>query len=132
MKSLVKICTILLTAASSCILSVSAFAEINITTVSELLSSPKDEMEVKLRGKIIGQQEGEEEYIFTDNGKDKVILDIDDKKDFQYDPNKTVEVYGVVNIKSDEEDKKEEAQVDPTPEKLEIEIEEIKVISEGN
>ncbi|MEO0967785.1 MAG: NirD/YgiW/YdeI family stress tolerance protein [Cyanobacteria bacterium J06639_18] len=113
-------------------MSLSALAQAEITSVSKVLASPKDDMEVKLRGRIISQQEGEAEYVFTDNGKDKIILDISEENNFKYDPEKTIEVSGVVNIKSDEEDKEKEDSVDPTPELLEIEVKEIKVISDAD
>lgn len=132
MKYFVTISAIFLGTVSSFLLSLSALAQAEITSVSKVLASPKDDMEVKLRGRIISQQEGEAEYVFTDNGKDKIILDISEENNFKYDPEKTIEVSGVVNIKSDEEDKEKEDSVDPTPELLEIEVKEIKVISDAD
>ncbi|MDJ0696853.1 NirD/YgiW/YdeI family stress tolerance protein [Mastigocoleus sp. MO_188.B34] len=132
MKFFVTISAISLATVSSFLVSLSALAQAELTSVSKVLASPKDDMEVKLRGKILSQQEGEAEYVFTDNGKDKIILDIPEEKNFKYDPEKTIEVSGVVNIKSDEEDKEKEDSVDPTPELLEIEVKEIKVISDAD
>ena len=67
-----------------------------VTTIAEILAEPKDNMEVVIRGRIIEQQKGEDDYIFTD-GKDKIVVEIEEEN-FPYNPNETVEISGVINL----------------------------------
>ena len=56
MKFFVTISAISLATVSSFLVSLSALAQAELTSVSKVLASPKDDMEVKLRGRIISQQ----------------------------------------------------------------------------
>lgn len=125
MKVFLKTCvTCLITASNLILISSSVLAQTEITSISQILAEPKDDMEVRIRGKIIDQQLGEDDFIFTD-GQDKITLEID-QKNFQYSSDETIEIYGVVSLESlDEEDDH-----DPTPEVVEIEVKEIKLVQE--
>ena len=92
-----------------------------VTTIAKILAESKDGMKVTIRGKIIDQQKGENDYIFTD-GKDKIIVEIE-KENFQYNPNETLEISGVVILESTKEEED-----DPTSEDIEIEVKQIKVV----
>ncbi|MGK7949825.1 MAG: NirD/YgiW/YdeI family stress tolerance protein [Xenococcaceae cyanobacterium] len=116
--------TCLITASNLIFISSSILAQTEVTSISQILAEPKDDMEVRIRGKIIDQQLGEDDFIFTD-GQDKITLEID-QKNFQYSSDETIEIYGVVSLESiDEEDDH-----DPTPEVVEIEVKEIKLVQE--
>ena len=93
-----------------------------LTTIAEILAEPKDDMEVIIRGRIIEQEKGEDDYIFTD-GKDKIVVEIEEEN-FQYNPNEIVEISGVVNLELE----KGEKEGDPTPEAIEIEVKKIKTV----
>ncbi len=124
MKDLLKTYFSCLLTASSFIFCPSVLAKTEVTIISKILAEPKDNMEVTIRGKIIDQEEGESDYIFTD-GKDKIIVEIE-QENFQYNPNENIEIYGVVSLEST----KQEEEYDPTPEVIEIEVKEIKVVKE--
>lgn len=124
MKVFLKTCITCLITASNLIFISSVLAQTEITSISQILAEPKDDMEVRIRGKIIDRQLGEDDFIFTD-GQDKITLEID-QKNFQYSSDETIEIYGVVSLESiDEEDNH-----DPTPEVVEIEVKEIKLVKE--
>ena len=113
-----------LIAASSLIFIPSVLADTELTSISEILAEPKDEMEVRIRGQIIDQEAGEDDYIFTD-GQDKITLEIA-QENFQYSPDETIEIYGIVSLES----MHKEDDHDPTPEAVEIEVKEIKLVQE--
>ena len=124
MKVFLKTSITCLITASNLIFISSVPAQTEITSISQILAEPKDDMEVRIRGKIIDQQLGEDDFIFTD-GQDKITLEID-QKNFQYSSDETIEIYGVVSLESiDEEDDH-----DPTPEVVKIEVKEIKLVQE--
>lgn len=124
MKVFLKTSITCLITASNLIFISSVPAQTEVTSISQILAEPKDDMEVRIRGKIIDQQLGEDDFIFTD-GQDKITLEID-QKNFQYSSDETIEIYGVVSLESiDEEDDH-----DPTPEVVEIEVKEIKLVQE--
>ena len=124
MKVFLKTSITCLITASNLIFISSVPAQTEVTSISQILAEPKDDMEVRIRGKIIDQQLGEDDFIFTD-GQDKITLEID-QENFQYSSDETIEIYGVVSLESiDEEDDH-----DPTPEVVEIEVKEIKLVQE--
>lgn len=123
MKDFLKTCVPCLVTASSFIFIPSVLAQ-KVTTIANILVEPKDNMEVTIRGKIIERQKGENDYIFTD-GQEKIMVEIE-KENFEYNPNETIEISGVVSLESTKEDD----EYDPTPETIEIEVKEIKAVKE--
>ena len=112
-----------LIAASSLIFIPSVLAETEMNSISQILAEPKNDVEVRIRGQIIDQQPGEKDYIFTD-GQAQITVEIE-QENFQYTPDETIEIYGVVNLEL-----AEGGENDPTPELVEIEVTEIKLIQE--
>ena len=123
MQNFLKASITCLIAASSLIFMPSVLAETEITSISEILAEPKDDMEVRIRGQIIDQEPGEDDYIFTD-GQEQITVEIE-QENFQYAPDETIEIYGVVNLES-----AHGGENDPTPEAVEIEVTEIKLVQE--
>ena len=123
MQNFLKASITFLIAASSLIFIPSVLADTEITSISEILAEPKDDMEVRIRGQIIDQEPGEDDYIFTD-GQEQITVEIE-QENFQYTPDETIEIYGVVNLES-----AHGGENDPTPEAVEIEVTEIKLVQE--
>ncbi|MDJ0719202.1 MAG: NirD/YgiW/YdeI family stress tolerance protein [Prochloraceae cyanobacterium] len=105
------------------LLTIKALSQGKITSIFSILKNPIDGKEVILRGRIIDQQEGEQDYIFTD-GKDKIVIEMKEN-DFPYDPNKNIEISGIVNLESKHS---QELEHDLTPEDIEIRVDNFRVI----
>ena len=103
--------------------STKALTENKIISISSILESPIDGEEVTLRGRIIDQEEGEKDYIFTD-GKNKIVIELEEN-DFRYDPNENIEILGIVNLESEHF----EQENDLTPENIEIDVNKLRVIN---
>lgn len=110
--------------AMSSIFSIKALSQTQIFTISSILNNPIDGQEVTLIGRIIHQEPGEKDYILTD-GTDEIIVEIQDNN-FSYNPDTTVEILGTVNFESQH---LEEAEEDPTPEELEINVNQLRVVN---
>ena len=104
-----------------------ALSQTEIVTIASILDSPSQGKEVTLRGKIIDRQPGEEDYIFTD-GTNKIVIELQDNN-FAYDSETTVEISGIVNFESKHIEEQTE---DLTPENLEIEVSQLRVINLDN
>ncbi|MGK7936354.1 MAG: NirD/YgiW/YdeI family stress tolerance protein [Xenococcaceae cyanobacterium] len=105
------------------LLTIKALSQGKITSISSILKNPIDGKEVILRGRIIDQQQGEQDYILTD-GKDKIVIEMKEN-DFPYDPNKNIEISGIVNLESKHS---QELEHDLTPEDIEIRVDNFRVI----
>ncbi len=103
--------------------STKALTENKIISISSILENPIDGEEVTLRGRIIDQEEGEKDYIFTD-GKNKIVIELEEN-DFRYDPNENIEILGIVNLESEHF----EQENDLTPENIEIDVNKLRVIN---
>ena len=95
------------------LISLKALAQVKTHTVSSILDNPVEGEVVTLQGKIISQQIGQTDYIFTD-GTNKITLELKES-DFPYDPNQTIEIMGIVDFESQHPD---EAAKDPSPEDI--------------
>lgn len=103
-----------------------ALSQTNLTKLSDLasiLDNPIEGREVILQGNIIGQQQGEPDYIFSD-GNNQIIIRLENDK-FDYNPDHTVEILGIINFESQHA---EEIEKDPTPENFEIVVNRLQVI----
>lgn len=98
-----------------------------IATVSSIFDNPVEGQEVTLRGQIIDQQPEETDYVFTD-GTNKVTIQLQDK-DFSYNPNTTVEISGIVDFESQHPD---EVAKDPTPENIQINVNQLQVVTSND
>ncbi len=109
--------------AFNCLLTTKALSQNKVINISSILENPIDGEEVILRGKIIGQQTGEKDYIFTD-GKDEIIIELEENN-FLYNPNEDIEISGIVNLESEHSQQLEQ---DLSPEDIEISVNDFKVI----
>lgn len=109
------------------LLSTKALSQTQIATVASVLDNPVEGQEVTLQGKIIAQQPGETDYIFTD-GTNKITIQLQEA-DFPYNPDATVEISGVVDFESQHP---EEVAKDPTPEKIQINVDRLQVVDANN
>ena len=119
-----KINTLFTAIAINSLVCANAFSQTKIATISSILDSPVEGEEVTLRGKIIGQEEGDTDYILTD-GADQITIQIPDN-DFPYNPNTTVEVSGVVDFESQHP---EEIKTETTPEDIQIKVNQLEVVT---
>ena len=101
-----------------------ALSQTQIDTVSSILDNPVEGQEVTLRGKIIDQEPGETDYIFTD-GINEITI-ILQEEDFPYNPDLTIEISGIVDVESQHP---EEAEKDPTPEDIKINVNQLQVVT---
>ena len=99
-------------------------SQTQITTVSSILDNPVEGQEVTLQGKIIDQQSDETDYIFSD-GTDEIAIELQDN-DFAYNPDVDIQISGVVDFESQNP---EEALKDPTPEKIQINVNQLQIIT---
>ncbi|MDJ0588857.1 MAG: NirD/YgiW/YdeI family stress tolerance protein [Pleurocapsa sp. MO_226.B13] len=104
-----------------------ALSQTQIATVASILDNPVEGQEVTLQGKIIAQQPGETDYIFTD-GTNKITIQLQEA-DFPYNPDTTVEISGVIDFESQHP---EEVAKDPTPEKIQINVDRLQVVDANN
>lgn len=109
--------------AFNCLLTTKALSQNKVINISSILENPIDGEEVILRGKIIGQQTGEKDYIFTD-GQDEIIIELEENN-FLYNPNEDIEISGIVNLESEHSQQLEQ---DLSPEDIEISVNDFKVI----
>lgn len=126
MKNIRKVYTVFTIVTISSICHFPALSQTKLTELSNLasiLENPIEGREVMLRGKIIGQQQDEPDYIFTD-GNNQIIIRLEDDK-FDYNPNNTVEILGIIDFESQH---LEEREKDPTPENFEIVVKQLQVI----
>ena len=119
-----KINTVLTLIAINSMVCANALSQTKIATISSILNNPVEGQEVTLRGKIIGQEQGDTDYIFTD-GMNKIMIELQDKN-FPYNPNTTVEISGVVNLESQH---LEEVEKETTPEDIEIDVNQLQVVT---
>ena len=122
-----KIKIILTILAINSVLAMKALSQTQIVTISSILEAPVEGKEVRLQGRIIAQEPGETDYIFTD-GHSKITIQLQ-KKDFPYNPDTTIEILGVIDFESQHI---EEAAFDPTPEDIQINVSQLRVISLDN
>ena len=119
-----KINTVFIVITINSVLCNHVLSENKIATISSILDTPVEGQEVTLRGKIIGQEEGETDYIFTD-GTNQIIVEIPDKS-FPYNPETTVEISGMVDFESEHP---EEAKKDANPEDLQVKVHQLEVVT---
>ena len=119
-----KINTVLTLIALNFIVCVNAVSQTNTTTVSSILDNPVDGQKVILRGKIIGHQQNETDYTFTDN-TNEITIELEDDN-YPFNSNTTVEISGIVDFESDHAD---EAIKDPTPEQIQIRVNQLQVVN---
>ena len=98
-----------------------------IATVSSIFDNPVEGQEVTLRGQIIDQQPEETDYVFTD-GTNEITIQLQDK-DFSYNPDTTVEISGIVDFESEHPD---EVAKDPTPEDIQINVNQLQVVTSND
>ena len=99
-------------------------SQTKVTTISSILDAPIEGQEVTLRGQIIEQQQGERDYIFTD-GTNKITIELQELN-FSYNPNTTLEITGIIDFESQHP---EAVAKDPTPEKLQIKVNQLQVVT---
>ncbi len=104
-----------------------ALSQTQIATVASILDNPVEGQKVTLQGKIIAQEPGETDYIFTD-GTNKITIELEEA-DFPYNPDTTVEISGVIDFESQHP---EEVAKDPTPEKIQINVDRLQVVDANN
>ncbi|WP_019505258.1 YgiW/YdeI family stress tolerance OB fold protein [Pleurocapsa sp. PCC 7319] len=119
-----KINTVLTLIALNFIVCANAVSQTNTTTVSSILDNPVDGQKVILRGKIIGHQQNETDYTFTDN-TNEITIELEDDN-YPFNSNTTVEISGIVDFESEHPD---EAVKDPTPEKIQIRVDQLQVVN---
>ena len=119
-----KVKTFLTLVAFNCILCGSAFSQTKITTIAAILDNPIEGQKVILRGKIIEHQQNETDYTFADN-TNEITIELQEK-DFDFNPNETVEISGMVDFESQH---LEEAKKDPTPEDIQIRVDQLQVVN---
>ena len=124
MRSLQKINTVFTLVAINTLVCGNALSQTEVATVSSILDNPVEGQEVTLRGKIIEQQQGEYDYLFTD-GTSKMTIELEDDN-YPYDPDTTIEISGVIDFESQHP---EEAKQDPTPEDIQINVDQINVVT---
>ncbi len=110
--------------AINCLVGGNALSQTEIATVTSILDNPVEGQEVTLRGKIIGQEPGEDDYIFTD-GTNKITIQLQDDN-YPYNPDTTLEISGIIDFESQHP---EEVKEDPTPENLQINVDRINVVT---
>ena len=98
-----------------------------IATVSSVLDNPVEGQEVTLRGNIIDQEPGENDYIFTD-GTNEITIQLQEI-DYPYNPDTTVVISGIVDFESQHP---EEVAKDPTPEDIQVNVNQLQVVSSDN
>ncbi len=98
-----------------------------IATVSSILDHPVEGQEVTLRGQIIDQQLEETDYVFTD-GTNKITIQLQEN-DFSYNPDTTVEISGIVDFESQHPD---EVAKDPTPEDIQVNVNQLQVVTSND
>lgn len=113
--------------AFNCILCGSAFGQTKINTISSILDNPVDGQRVILRGKIIEHQRNETDYIFADN-TDEITIELQENN-FDFNPNETLEISGMVDFESQHP---EEAKKDPTPEDIQIRVNQLQVVNSNH
>ena len=104
-----------------------ALSQTQIDTVSSILDNPVEGQEVTLRGKIIDQEPGETDYIFTDS-TNEITIELQDN-DFPYNPDTTIEISGIVDFESQHP---EEVAKDPTPEDIQINVDRLQVVTSND
>ena len=119
-----KINTVLTLIALNFIVCGNAVSQTNTTTVSSILDNPVDGQKVILRGKIIGHQQNETDYTFTDN-TNEITIELEDDN-YPFNSNTTVEISGIVDFESEHPD---EAIKDPTPEQIQIRVNQLQVVN---
>lgn len=119
-----KVKTFLTLITFNCILCGSAFGQTKINTISSILDNPVEGQKVILQGKIIGRQRNETDYTFADN-TNEITIEIQENN-FDFNPNETVEISGMVDFESQHP---EEAKKDPTPEDIQIRVNQLKVVN---
>ncbi len=119
-----RINTVFTLIAINSIVCANALSQTKIATVSSILDNPVEGQEVILRGQIIGQEQGETDYIFTDGTK-KITIELQEEN-FPYNPNTTVEISGVVDFESQHP---EEIATETTPEKIQINVNQLQVVT---
>ncbi len=98
-----------------------------IGTVSSIFDNPVEGQEVTLRGKIIDQQPEETDYVFTD-GTNKITIQLQEN-DYPYNPDTTVEISGIVDFESQHTD---EVAKDPTPEDIQVNVNQLQVVTSND
>lgn len=119
-----KVKTFLTLISFNCILCGSAFGQTKINTISSILDNPVDGQKVILRGKIIERQQNETDYTFADN-TNEITIELQENN-FDFNPNETVEISGMVDFESQHP---EEAKKDPTPEDIQIRVNQLQVVN---
>ena len=127
MKSLWKISTISALTIGSFSIALSALAGEEYTSIADIISNSKDGEEVHLRGKVIEKQEGEDEYLISDE-TGEIAVEVEDL-DIELNAGTEIDVLGVVSLELENEEKSEK-EADPTPEEIEIEATEVNIIEE--
>ena len=119
-----KVKTFLALVSFNYILCANAFGQTQITTISSIFDNPVEGQKVTLRGKIIGHQQNETDYTFADN-TNEITIELQES-DFDFNPNETVEISGMVDFESQH---LEEAKKDPTPEDIQIRVNQLQVVN---
>ncbi len=124
MRSLQKINTVFALVAINTLVCGNALSQTEVNTVASILDNPVEGEEVTLRGKIIEQEPGETDYVFTD-GTSKITIELEDNN-YPYDPDTTIEISGVIDFESQHS---EEVTKDSSPEDMQIIVNQLQVVT---
>ena len=124
MKIIREVYTLLTLIAINFLMESAALSQTKLVTIASILDNSFQGQQVILRGKIIGHQQGEPDYIFTD-GTNQITVQLQEEN-FSYDPDTILEISGIIDFESQN---LEELEQDKTPEDIQIKVNQLQVIN---